>query len=120
MQSTAATVSAYLQEVPDDRRECLTALRNLCLKVLEGYEESMNYQMPSYKRNGVVEVAFASQKNYISLYILREDVVAAHRDLLVGARVGKGCIKYTKPDKINFAVVEQLLAQTRTSQGSVC
>jgi hypothetical protein len=44
----------------------------------------MDFGMPSYKRDGEVEIAFASQKKYISLYILREDVLDAHRDRLGG------------------------------------
>lgn len=67
MKSSAVDVSAYLQEIPVDRRACLTTLRNLCLDTLAGYEEDMDYGMPSYKRDGVVEVNFASQKNQISL-----------------------------------------------------
>ena len=39
---------------------------------------------PSYKRNDEVEVGFASQKHFIGLYILRTDVMNAHRHLLEG------------------------------------
>jgi len=53
MQSRAANVDAYLDEVPPDRRELLTSLRELCLQVLDGYEESMAYGMPSYTRVNV-------------------------------------------------------------------
>ena len=42
----------------------------------------MQYGGPCYSRNGEVEVGFASQKNFIGLYILRLDVLNAHRDLL--------------------------------------
>ncbi len=120
MQSIATDVTSYLQELPDDRRVSLAQLRQLCLHTLEGYEEGMDYGMPSYKKNGVVEVAFASQKNYISLYILKEAVVGAHRAQLAGLNVGKSCIRYTKPAKIDFVVVEQLLSATRDSAGGPC
>ena len=72
------------------------------------------------KKNGVGEVGFASQKNYISLYILKESVVAAHRARLAGLSVGKGCIRYSKPEKIDFSVVEQLLIATRDSAEEPC
>jgi len=45
MQSTASNVTAYLEEVPQKRKECLTALRNLCLDTLTGYEESMDFNV---------------------------------------------------------------------------
>ena len=44
--------------------------------------------------------ALALQKNYISFYILQEDVLNEYRPRLGGLNVGKGCIRYTKPDEI--------------------
>ena len=70
--------------------------------------------MPSYSRNGVVEVGFVSQKHFIGLYILRTDVMKTHKKRLVGKGVshGKGCIRYTKPERIDFNVVESMLRAT--------
>ena len=79
MQSSARTVPAYLKEVPSGRKEALLKLRELCRATLTGYKESMAYGMPGYSRDGEVEVGFASQKNFIALYILRTDVMNAHR-----------------------------------------
>ena len=121
MQSKAKNVDEYLDEIPEERREALQRLRELCLETLVGYEESMEYGMPSYKpESGEVEVAFASQKNYISLYILKKDVLDKHRDSLAGLNIGKGCVRYTKPQKIDFSVVEQLLTDSRLSEGDIC
>ncbi len=122
MQSSAKTVPAYLKEVPEARRAALNQLRDLCRSVLVGFRESMEYGMPGYSRNGVVEVGFASQKHFITLYILRTDVMNAHRYLLnvPGITLGKGCIRYSKPEKIDFKVVERLLKATVESTGEVC
>lgn len=65
MTSDAKTVEEYLTQVPKHRLEALTEIRNLCKEILKGYEESMTYKMPSYKKHNVVEVAFASQKQHI-------------------------------------------------------
>lgn len=120
MQSTAPDVSAYLEEVPVKRRAALERLRALCLETLDGYEESMSYGMPSYMKDGVGEVAWASQKQYISLYILKQGVVDAHRDALAGVNVGKGCIRWTRPDAIDWTIVESLLRATTTSTEAAC
>ena len=120
MQSSAKDVDTYLQQAPDERREALTKLRDLCRQVLTGFDESMVYGMPGYSRRGEVEVGFASQKNYISLYLLRQDALEGQRLFLKGLSVGKGCIRYSRPDKIDFAVVEKLLASTRDSTGDIC
>ena len=122
MQSTAKNVTAYLDEVPAERKAALAKLRDLCRASLTGFEESMLYGGPCYSRNGEVEVGFASQKHFIGLYILRLDVMNAHRDLLKvkGVSLGKGCIRYSKPEKIDFKVVEMMLKATQESTGVIC
>jgi uncharacterized protein YdhG (YjbR/CyaY superfamily) len=80
----------------------------------------MDYGMPGYKKNGVVEVGFASQKNYISLYLLKEAVINEHRAELAGLSIGKGCIRYPKAERIDFAVVEKLLVGMRDSAEEPC
>jgi uncharacterized protein YdhG (YjbR/CyaY superfamily) len=120
MQSQAKDVHQYLQEVPAERVEALRQLRALCLTTLEGFAESMAYGMPSYTRDGTVEVAFASQKNYISFYVLKEEVLDRHRPALQGVSLGKGCIRYSRPAKIDFHVVKQLLEDTVASDAAVC
>ena len=122
MQSSAKTVPAYLKEVPVERKAALKQLRELCRATLTGFKESMDYGGPCYSRNGVVEVGFASQKHFIALYILRTDVMRSHRYLLniPGVTLGKGCIRYSRPEKIDFSVVERMLKATAESEGEVC
>jgi uncharacterized protein YdhG (YjbR/CyaY superfamily) len=120
MQSQAKDVNQYLKEVPAERLEALRQLREMCLITLKGYEESMAYGMPSYTKDGIVEVAFASQKQYISLYILKEEVLNRHRSSLQGVNLGKGCIRYTKPEKINYEIVNKLLVETVISNAVIC
>lgn len=93
VQSQAEDVDGYLAEVPEERREALTRVRELCRTELRGFTEVMAYGMPVYERDGVGEVAFASQKQYISFYLLRADVRAAFEERLAGHDMGKGCLR---------------------------
>jgi uncharacterized protein YdhG (YjbR/CyaY superfamily) len=120
MQSEAATVTEYLKEVPKDRLPALIHLRKLCREHLTEFEESMEYGMPSYSRAGTVEVAFASQKNNISLYILRTDVLDVYRDQFSASSIGKGCIRYRNPAHIDFEMVKEMLIKTNNLNGEVC
>jgi uncharacterized protein YdhG (YjbR/CyaY superfamily) len=125
MQSTAQTVDDYLKEVAANpqtanRLAALQEFRRLCRKHLRGYEESMVYGGPGYSRAGIVEVGFASQKNNIALYILRKDVLDAYRAEFPPSTIGKGCIRYRNPDRIDFGVVEKMLIATRKATGPVC
>src|SRR6188474_3300651 len=85
MQSKAATVEQYLDELPEDRREAIAAVRRLILENLdEDFEEGMQYGMIGYyvphhvypagyhcdPRQPLPFAALASQKNYMSLYLM--------------------------------------------------
>jgi uncharacterized protein YdhG (YjbR/CyaY superfamily) len=78
----------------------------------------MEYGLPAYKRNGVIEISFASQKQFIALYVLKKDVLDEFRGALPGS--GKGCVRFTKPDRIDFDVVKQLLSRTAESKSAPC
>ncbi len=122
MQSKAPDVDTYLKGVPEDRRPSLKKLRQLCLTELKGYNEAMVYGLPCYERNKIAEVGFASQKNFIVLYILKQDVMEKNKELLKGRSIsmGKGCIRFSKPDKINFEVVQKMLSETAASTNIIC
>ena len=120
MQSKAATVSDYLDEVPAERRAALDRLRASCLAALPGATESMAYGMPSYARDGKIEIAFASQKQYIALYVLKLSVVVANKAALKGLSVGKACIRFPSPARMDFALIEKLLADSRDSPETPC
>ena len=85
MRSKATTVDEYLAELPEDRREAIQAVREVILSNLgEGYEEGIQYGMigyfvphdvyePGYHCDPKQPVPFAgiaSQKNYMSLYLM--------------------------------------------------
>ena len=120
MRSDADDVGTYLALVPEDRRAVLNEMRGACRTLLAGFDESMRYGMPAYSRDGVTEIAWASQKRYISLYVMRSDVLNAHRSQLAGLDVGKGCIRYRNPAAVDFTVVRSMLTAVASSQGPVC
>ncbi|MFG1942212.1 iron chaperone [Nonomuraea sp. NPDC048826] len=120
VQSAAANVDAYLEEVPEARREALTRLRDLCRAELAGFTEVMAHGMPGYRREEGIEVAFASQRNHISIYITRTDVRDAHAAELAGHDMGKGCLRFRKPEQVDFELVRSLLRTTAAAPGPVC
>jgi hypothetical protein len=85
MKSAATTVEAYLAELPQDRRAVIEAVRKVILENLdEGYEEGIQYGMIGYyvphrvfaagyhcdPRQPLPFGALASQKGYMSLYLM--------------------------------------------------
>lgn len=120
MRSDAKDVDTYLALAPEERRAVLSEIRDMCRELLTGFDESMSYGMPAYGRDGIAEIAWASQKQYISLYVLRGDVLDAHRDQLAHLSVGKGCIRFRSPAAIDFAVIRSMLTAVASSRGPMC
>jgi uncharacterized protein YdhG (YjbR/CyaY superfamily) len=119
-QSSAEDVDGYLAEMAEGRREALTRLRQLCCTELKGFEEVMAYGMPAYERDGAAEIAFASQKQYVSFYLLRSDVREAFTERLAVQDMGKGCLRFRKPESIDFDLVRDLLRATAAAPGKIC
>lgn len=120
VQSKAEDVDGYLAEVPEERRGALERLRQLCREELTGFGERMEYGLPSYERDGVIEIAFASQKRYVSFYLLRSDVREAFEERLVGHDIGKGCLRFRRPESIDFDLIRDLLRATAAGPGRIC
>ena len=104
-------VDAYLEELAPYRKAALEQLRALIFKTVPMVEESMKYNMPTYDYAGEGLCVFASQKNYMSLY-MDVDSVAQHSDELSHLNVGKSCIRFTKLEKLPLETVEQILKET--------
>jgi uncharacterized protein YdhG (YjbR/CyaY superfamily) len=120
VRSDASSVDEYIEEAPDGRRDALKLLRRLCCEELSGFDEAIRHGMPAYVRNDEVEVGFASQRNYISLYILREAALQANAERLGGLSVGKGCIRFRRLEQIDPTTVRALLSATVTDTGPIC
>jgi len=131
MQSKAATVEEYLAELPEDRREAISAVRELILKKLpKGYEESMNWGMIAYEvplsvnpetYNGqpLSYAALASQKNYMSVYLsaiymddeAREEFEAACQATGKRFDCGKSCVRFRKLEDLPLEVIGDAIAK---------
>ncbi|MFG2715634.1 iron chaperone [Streptomyces goshikiensis] len=120
VQSKANDVDGYLTEVPEERRSALTKVRQLCREELVGFDEVMAYGMPAYERGGTCEIAFASQKQYISFYLMRSDVREAFEERLAEQDMGKGCLRFRRSESIDFDLLRDLLKATAVRPGKIC
>jgi uncharacterized protein YdhG (YjbR/CyaY superfamily) len=115
-------VDTYVEQAPENRREGLRLLRDLCREHLPGFTETFRYRMPGYVRADETEgeIGFAAQKHYLSFYVTRTDVMDAHRDRLTGLDLGKGAIRYRRTDQIDVDVVRSILRMTAATRGPIC
>jgi len=107
-------VDAYIESLPENRKEALAKVRSIILETIPEAEESMRYNMPTYDAAGEFLAALASQKQYVSLY-MNSEVVAIHSDDLSHLNVGKSCIRFTKLEKLPLDVIRIMLEETLES-----
>ena len=113
VQSTAATVDAWFDEVDPQRAAALRQVRASALRHFGAAAERMSYGMPAYVRDGdqAPVFAFNSQKQHISLYISPR-VHPLHVEALKGLDAGKSCIRFRKPEQIDLDLVDRMLADS--------
>lgn len=130
MRSTAKTVDDYLAELPGDRFDAITRLRETILENLPpGYEEAMNwgmitYQVPlgtspdTYNGRPLMYAALASQKNHFAAYLSgiyqddgkRDAFMESYRETGKRLDVGQSCVRFRKLDDVPFDVIGDAIA----------
>jgi Domain of unknown function (DU1801) len=130
MQSKAATVDAYIAGLPEDRRPVVKKLRALLKRrVPKGYREGMGwglicYSIPlerfpdTYNGQPLCYAALASQKNYVSLYLmgpngdsaLRKKLESGFRKAGKKLDIGKSCIRFRSLDELPLDVIGEVVA----------
>ncbi|RXR18451.1 DUF1801 domain-containing protein [Flavobacterium amnicola] len=133
MQSKALTVTDYLNEIPEERKDGFNKLRDTILKnIPEGFQEGMGYGMMGYSvphsiypsgyhcnpKDPLPFAGLASQKNFIAFYHMG---IYANPELLnwftaefpkhskKKLDMGKSCIRFKKPEDIPFELIGELM-----------
>ncbi|PIF62862.1 DUF1801 domain-containing protein [Flavobacterium sp. 11] len=144
MQSTATTVSAYLEEIPEERKDALKKLRETILKnIPKGFVEQMTYGMIGYVvphsiyPNGyhctpelpLPFISFASQKNFIAIYhmgiyanpeLLNWFVTEYPKHSTQKLDMGKSCIRFKKANQIPFELIAELVQKMSVQEWITC
>lgn len=115
MISQESDVDAYLESLEPKRRKALTEVRKVIRKTVPDAVENMKYRMPTYEVGDQGLCAFASQKQYMSLY-MDVSLVEKHREELAGLNLGKSCIRFTKLEKLPLDTVRTILEETVEQQ----
>jgi hypothetical protein len=132
VRSHATTVAEYLEELPEDRRAVVAAVREVILKNLpKGYQETMNWGMISYEiplerypttynKQPLSCACLGAQKNYYVLHLMavygspeqaawfREEFRKAGKKL----DMGKACVRFRKLDDLPLDVIGRVIART--------
>jgi hypothetical protein len=136
--SDSGTVQEYLAELPEDRRQIISNVRDTINEHLpEGFEEAMNWgmitwQVPldtypnTYNGKPLMYAALAAQKNYNSLYLMclytkggtyDEDWLKKQfqdRDLKLN--MGKSCVRFTDLDQLPLDIVTSIISDATADE----
>jgi len=137
MQSKAATPDQYIKELPVDRKEAISALRDIILKNLpKGFAEEMNYGYIGYvvphslypagyhcdPSLPLPFMAIASQKNFIALYhmgiyaqpeLLKWFTTEFPKHSKAKLDMGKSCMRFKKPENIPYKLIGELVKKMK-------
>lgn len=104
-----ATVDEYLERIADDdKRSLLVRIRKIIRQTAPGAEESISYQMPSYKLNGIL-VYFAAFAHHCSLFPASTTVLDEFREELASFKTSKGTIQFTVDHPLPEALVRKII-----------
>lgn len=132
VQSKAGTVEEYLEELPEERRAVVAAVRDVVLDHLpEGYEEAMrwgmiSYEIPlsrypdTYNKQPLSFVALAAQKNHYALYLMScyqdsESEALLRRGFEEAGKkldMGKSCVRFKRLEDLPLGAVGRVVAAT--------
>jgi uncharacterized protein YdhG (YjbR/CyaY superfamily) len=96
------------------RQADLQQLRQIIRGTVPEAEEMIQYNMPYYTYHGML-CAFASQKRYMSFYLLNGEIVEKNRHLLAGLNVGKGCIRFKDIGVLPEPTIRAMLREAATA-----
>ena len=130
MHSKAITVEQYLNELPNERKEAMSIVRQIIIENLpDGYDEVMNWGMITYEvpletypntYNGkpLMYAALASQKNHMSVYLtgcymspdVRDKFEKAYKKSGKRFDAGKSCIRFKKVNDLPLELLGKMIA----------
>lgn len=136
MQSKAATVKDYLEELPEDRRKALSKVRSAIRRNLpKGFEEVMNwgmicYQVPlktfpdTYNKQPLMYAALASQKNHMAVYLSSIYSDSKQRAWFEKAfkrsgkrmDMGKSCVRFRKLEDLPLELIGEAISRVNLKE----
>lgn len=105
--SAAPTVDLYIAGFPKEVQKSLERLRATIIKAAPAAEETISYQMPAYKFNGML-VYFAGYKNHIGFYPGASGIKAFTKEI-AGYKNAKGSVQFPIDKPLPLDLVSKIV-----------
>jgi len=97
LKSKITSVDEYLNELPDDVYTVLENIRQIIKFLVPDAEETISYQVPSYKHKGML-VGFGASKDHCSFFVMSSTLLKDFDEDIKDFDTSTGTIRFT-PDK---------------------
>ena len=101
------TIDEYLAALSNDKRAALERLRKTIRAAAPRAEECISYQLPAFRLDGKLLVAFGATANHCAFY--PSTVVEAHKDELKDYGTSKGTIRFQADNPLPATLVRKLV-----------
>ncbi len=103
-----STIDEYIASFPDDVQGILETMRRTIKKAAPTAEETIRYQMPTFKLNGKNLVHFAAFKHHIGFYPIPSGITAFQKELSV-YKQGKGSVQFPLDKPMPYDLVKRIV-----------
>ena len=101
------TIDAYLAALSADKRAALERLRKIIQAAAPRAEECISYQLPAFRLDGKLLVAFGATANHCAFY--PGTVIEAHKVELKDYDTSKGTIRFQADNPLPATLVRKLV-----------
>ena len=109
------TIDQYIATFPPNIQTLLQQIRTTIHKAAPDAAETISYQMPAFKQNGVL-VYFAAFKNHIGFFPTAQGV-EAFKDQLVAYKTSKGTIQFPLDQPFPLGLIGEIVRfRVKTNQ----
>jgi uncharacterized protein YdhG (YjbR/CyaY superfamily) len=103
------TMDEYIDTFPEHVRDRLQTVRRTIKEVAPDANETISYQIPTFKLNGMNLIYFSAAKNHIALYPRTAEMEAAIAELSP-YKSGKGTIQLPLNQPLPLPLIRQIVA----------
>ena len=106
--TTPKDIDDYIAGFPEDVQKILKKVRTTIRKTAPDAEETISYQIPTFKLNGRYLIYFAGFKNHISLYPAPRGAEEFKKEL-AAYEGGKGTVQFPLDKPIPFDLIKRIV-----------
>ena len=113
--SPAVTVDQYLNAVPLEQREALSAVRRMLEDAIPGVEAVISYQVPIFRYRGQGLVGISAGKKHCSLHLMSPPLAASIGGELTEGKMSGATLHFDADDPLSERTV-RLIVERRMAE----